>query len=98
MKDPKCPECGNTIFAYQGVTLVDILRQALEKTSFDGKGIIGEYLKNVAENEKDGHKTAVLHNMLAKIKSGNSKAMLIYCPNCGTIIGTAGSETIKQRY
>ncbi|MHA1124884.1 MAG: hypothetical protein ACTSO7_06550 [Candidatus Heimdallarchaeota archaeon] len=65
MKDPKCPECGNTIFAYQGVASNSTLKQALETTAFDGEESIGEYLKNVAENEKDGHKTAVLHHMLA---------------------------------
>ena len=92
MKDPKCPECGNTIFAYQGVASYSTLRQALEKTAFDGEESIGDYLKNVAENEKDGHKTVVLHHMLATIKSGNTAAMLIYCPNCGTIIGTAGKS------
>ena len=92
MKDPKCPECGNTIFAYQGVAPESTLRQALEKTAFNEKNSIGEHLKKVAENEKEGHKTAVLHHMLATIKSGNTAAMLIYCPNCGTIIGTAGKS------
>jgi len=92
MKNPKCPECGNTIFAYQGVVPQEKLVQALEKTAFDGKNSIGEHLRNVAENEKDGHKTVVLHHMLATLKSGNTAAMLIYCPNCGTIIGTAGKQ------
>ncbi len=93
MKDPKCPECGNTIFAYQGVADESTLRQALEKTDFNGKNSIGEHLKKIAEIEKEGFKTAVLHNMLRDtIKRGMSKAILIYCPNCGTIIGTAGKD------
>ncbi|MGC9778604.1 MAG: hypothetical protein HZR80_05125 [Candidatus Heimdallarchaeota archaeon] len=94
MKDPKCPECGNTVFAYQGVALESTLSQALEKTAFNRKDSIGEHLKKVAEYEKKGHKTAVLHNMLEAIKQGNSKAILIYCPNCGTIIGTAGKDNV----
>ena len=96
MKDPKCPECGNTIFAYQGVASQLTLERALDDTEHKEKDSIGEHLKKVAlyENKKGGSKTASLHNLLTDIERGQSQVILIYCPNCGTIIGTAGKDNV----
>ena len=97
MKEPKCPECGNTIFAYQGVTDQSTLTRILEETAYNEKKSIGEHLRTVAakENKNAGHKTPRLHNLLREIDHGYSKVIVIFCPNCGTILGTAGQEHIK---
>jgi len=94
MKEPKCPECGNTIFAYQGVASQLTLERVLKDTAYNEKYSISEYLKIYANGEKKegASKTASLQNLLRAIKQGQSQVFLIYCPNCGTIIGTSGKK------
>jgi len=91
LKNPKCPECGNTIFAYQGVVPQLTLARALEETNHNNKSKIDDHLfvAERTENQSGGKKTPILHNLLGNVRKSQADVLVIYCPNCGTIIGTA---------
>jgi len=91
MKDPTCPICANTIFVYQGVASSQTLSRALKETGFDEKNSISDHLKIIAnkENRSDSRKTPIVHNLLKSVQEGQSEVLVVYCPKCGTIIGTS---------
>ena len=90
--DPKCPKCGSIKFAYKDVPKIDGIKTShnqikdLEKEMKETK----DYQDKIKLEKKLVRKKKVFENKLYRPTKSESEALIIFCINCGEIIGTAG--------
>ncbi|MCE7743509.1 MAG: hypothetical protein GPJ52_00075 [Candidatus Heimdallarchaeota archaeon] len=90
--DPKCPKCGEEKFAWKPVpdvlglkSLIGTIKVAEEEIESSTDLTVINTLKDDVERRKK-----LLENKLKRRTKQEGDALIIFCINCGEIIGTAG--------
>jgi len=93
--EPKCPNCGKNSFATKNVPSISIIEQTLE--------IIANYkyqskeAKTETERTRAESKLKQTQKKLDKLLAnrGGGIGLVIFCINCGNIIGTGAATTSR---
>ena len=91
INEPKCPKCEETKFAYKRVPAVSKIKNLVMQVSVNK-----EKMENAREQDKNRYKSHLssyskqLYDVFDKPTGDGGEAFIIFCVNCGEIIGTGG--------